>query len=419
MSVFLLATLDTKGQEADYVRSLLAAARVDVRLVDTGCVGTPSVAADIPRAAVFAAGGYSLAELVAKNDRGLAVTAAADGAAQLIARLHKEGTVSGVLAIGGSAGTAIGTAAMRVLPLGVPKLMVSTLASGQVRHYVGDKDILMLNSVVDILGVNRISRQVLGEAARAMAGMVTLPRDDAGADKPLVAATMFGVTTPCIEHARRLLEQAGFEVLAFHATGNGGQAMESLIADGLFAGILDITTTEIADEIVDGFLTAGPQRLTAAGRNGVPQLVSVGATDMVNFHAPESVPARFQGRTFYRHNPNVTLMRTTVEENAAIGADIGRKLSAAAGPTAVLLPARGVSAIDREGQPFCDPAARQALFAAIRETASGVEITELDCHINDPAFAAAAVESLLRLMKVRCPAEWSGGHFPPTNRSQP
>ncbi|HEV3021562.1 MAG TPA: Tm-1-like ATP-binding domain-containing protein, partial [Pirellulales bacterium] len=253
---------------------------------------------------------------------------------------------------------------------------------------------------VDILGLNRISRLVLGEAARAMAGMVTLKRDDTGGDdKPLVAATMFGVTTPCIEHARRLLEQAGFEVLVFHATGNGGQAMESLIADGLFAGILDITTTELADEIVGGFLTAGPGRLTAAGRNGVPQVVSVGATDMVNFHAPESVPARFQGRTFYRHNPNVTLMRTTVEENAAIGADIGRKLSTAAGPTAVLLPTRGVSAIDREGQPFCDAAARQALFAAIRATAAGVEIAELDCHINDPVFAAAAVETLLRLIR--------------------
>jgi uncharacterized protein (UPF0261 family) len=413
MSVFLLATLDTKGQEAQYVRGVLAAAGVDVRLVDTGCLGTPSVSADVPRDAVFAAAGASLKELVAKNDRGLAVTAAADGAAKLIAGLHAEGKVSGVLAIGGSAGTAIGSAAMRVLPLGVPKLMVSTLASGQVRHYVGDKDILMLNSVVDILGVNRISRVVLGEAARAMAGMVTLPRDDSqGADKPLVAATMFGVTTPCIEHARRLLEEAGYEVLVFHATGNGGQAMESLIGDGLFAGVLDITTTELADELVGGFLTAGPQRLTAAGRNGVPQVVSVGATDMVNFHAPESVPARFQGRAFYRHNPNVTLMRTTVEENAAIGADIGRKLSNAHGPAAVLLPARGVSAIDREGQPFCDPAARRALFAALSESASGVKITELDCHINDPAFAAAAVETLLQMMREK------PDYLAPTKRSQ-
>jgi uncharacterized protein (UPF0261 family) len=232
-----------------------------------------------------------------------------------------------------------------------------------------------------------------------MAGMVTLTQNEVPlGEKPLVAATMFGVTTPCVQHARRLLEQAGYEVLVFHATGNGGQAMESLIADGMLAGVLDITTTELADELVGGFLTAGKERLTAAGRRGVPQVVSVGATDMVNFHAPSSVPARFQGRTFYQHNPNVTLMRTTVLENAAIGADIGCKLAAARGPTAVLLPRRGVSAIDREGQPFDDPSARNALFKAIRESALGVEIEELDCHINDPEFAETAVEKLLAMM---------------------
>jgi len=402
MCVYLLATLDTKGEEAAYVRGVLSAAGANVRIVDTGCLGTPTIAADVSREELFAAGGTSLADLAAKNDRGLAVTAAAEGAATLIAGLHAAGQLSGVLAIGGSAGTTIGTAAMRALPLGVPKLMVSTLASGQVRHYVGDKDILMLNSVVDILGVNRISRLVLGGAARAMAGMVTLARDNSvESDKPLIAATMFGVTTPCVEHARQLLDQAGYEVLVFHATGNGGQAMESLISEGLIAGVLDITTTELADELVGGFLTAGPDRLTAAGRKAIPQVVSVGATDMVNFHAPDTVPARFQGRTFYRHNPNVTLMRTTVEENAAIGADIGRKLARARGPSAVLLPARGVSAIDREGQPFCDPAARSALFRAIRETAEGVEIRELDCHINDPQFADAAVARLLEMVRGR------------------
>ncbi len=402
MCVYLLATLDTKGEEAAYVRGVLSAAGAEVRIVDTGCLGSPTIAADVSREELFAAGGTSLADLRAKNDRGLAVTAAAEGAAKLFAGLHAAGQVSGVLAIGGSAGTTIGTAAMRALPLGVPKLMVSTLASGQVRHYVGDKDIFMLNSVVDILGVNRISRLVLGEAARAMAGMVTLARENSAEnDKPLIAATMFGVTTPCVSHARQLLEQAGFEVLVFHATGNGGQAMESLIAEGLIAGVIDITTTELADELVGGLPPAGPERLTAAGRKGIPQVVSVGATDMVNFHAPQSVPARFQGRTFYQHNPSVTLMRTTVEENAAIGADIGRKLARARGPSMVLLPARGVSAIDREGQAFCDPTARSALFRAIRETAEGVEIRELDCHINDPQFADAAVARLLEMMRSR------------------
>jgi uncharacterized protein (UPF0261 family) len=210
---------------------------------------------------------------------------------------------------------------------------------------------------------------------------------------------MFGVTTPCVQRARELLEAAGYEVLVFHATGAGGQAMESLIADGLFAGVLDITTTELADELVGGALSAGPERLTAAGRAGVPQVVSVGATDMVNFHAPETVPDRFRDRSFYRHNSSVTLMRTTAEENAQIGADIGRKLTAAVGPTALILPLRGVSAIDREGQPFDVPTSRRRLFSALRESAAGVETIELDCHINDPAFAEAAVKKLLELMR--------------------
>jgi uncharacterized protein (UPF0261 family) len=292
--------------------------------------------------------------------------------------------------------------------------MVSTLASGQVRHYVGDKDIVMLNSVVDILGLNRISRAVLTNAARAMAGMAAAqppsdrsrdpsaaapgPTAAAPTDKPLVAATMFGVTTPCVERAKQVLSDAGYEVVVFHATGNGGQAMESLIADGWFAGVLDVTTTELADELVGGFLTAGPDRLTAAGRRGVPQVVSVGATDMVNFHAPESVPDRFRGRRFYPHNASVTLMRTTAEENARVGADIGRKLAAATGPVTVFLPRRGVSALDASGKPFDDPAARAALFAALREAAANVEIVERDEHINDPAFAEAMARRLLALM---------------------
>lgn len=399
MSVYLLATLDTKGHEAAYLRDVLCACGIEVKMVDVGCQGAASIAADVPREALFATGGYDVGELAGAGDRGRAVTAAAECAARFMAERHAQGEVDGVLALGGSAGTTIGTSAMRALPLGVPKVMLSTLSSGQVRQFVGDKDIAMFNSVVDIAGLNRISRMVLARAAQAMAGMVRLrsPAADEGT-RPLVAATMFGVTTPCVEYARRVLEEAGYEVLVFHATGSGGQAMESLIADGQFAGVLDLTTTELADELAGGFLTAGPERLTAAARHAVPQVVSVGATDMVNFYAPESVPERFSGRTFYRHNANVTLMRTTPEENAAIGAEIGRKLSAAKGPAAVMLPLRGVSALDREGQPFCDARARAALFDAIRATARGVEITEIDHHINDPAFAEAAARKLLRLM---------------------
>ena len=251
MSVFLLGTLDTKGSEVAFVRDLLHEYGVATRVVDTGCLGSPAIPADIPRDQVFAAAGTSLEVVKDRNDRGHAVTVAATGAANLLAAAYARGEVTGVLSMGGSAGTTIGTTAMRALPLGLPKLMVSTLASGQTRPYVGGKDILMLNAVVDIAGINRISRLVLGEAARAMAGMVTLQTKSSTAqnDKPLIAATMFGVTTPCVEHARKILEAAGYEVLVFHATGNGGEAMEGLIADGLIAGVLDITTTELADEL--------------------------------------------------------------------------------------------------------------------------------------------------------------------------
>ncbi len=403
-AVYILATLDTKGREAAYVRDLLVGLGVRVRLVDVGCLGEPVVPADVDRQELFAAGGFDAQALASDADRGLAVSAAAQSAAIWMARQHAASRVAGVLALGGSAGTTIGAAAMRALPLEVPKLLVSTLASGQVRHYVGDKNIVMFNSVVDLSGLNRITRHVLGEAARALAGMVLLPREKSGsATRPLIAATMFGVTTPCVERAKVELEQAGYEVIVFHATGSGGQAMESLVRDGLIAGVLDITTTELADELVGGVLSAGPDRLTAAAECGVPQLVSLGATDMVNFHSPASVPKRFRGRTFYHHNPNVTLMRTTAAEGARIGADMGQKLSRAVGPVAVLAPMRGVSAIDRTGQPFDDPAARQALVDALRSAAPNLEVREMDCHINDPQFAIAAAGRLLELMKAASP----------------
>jgi uncharacterized protein (UPF0261 family) len=339
----------------------------------------------------------------ARADRGLAVTKAADGAARLVRQAYDRVEVSGVLALGGSAGTTIGTAAMRALPIGVPKLMVSTLASGQVRPWVADKDIFMLNSVVDIAGLNRISRAVLDQAVAAMAGLVRFsipqsPIPNPQSDRSLIAATMFGVTTPCVQQAREILEAAGYEVLVFHATGNGGQAMESLIRDGLIAGVLDITTTELADELVGGILSAGPTRLTAAGEMGIPQVVSVGALDMVNFGPRETVPEKFANRKFHVHNSTVTLMRTTPEENAQLGAEIGRKLAAAKGPTALMLPLQGVSAIDKAGQPFDDPVARTALFQGIRQHAGHVEIVEFNAHLNDPAFATAAAQRLLHLL---------------------
>jgi uncharacterized protein (UPF0261 family) len=405
MSVYLFVTLDTKGIEADFVRARLRELGVDVVLVDVGCLGEPQATAEVSRDEVFRAAGSSLVEMRTKADRGVAVMTAAAGAAAIAAREYAAGRLSAVVGLGGSAGSTIASAAMRALPLGVPKVLVSTLASGNTRPYVGDKDVLLLNAVVDIAGLNRISRTVLDEAARAVAGLVKFPAAARSSDdRPLIAASMFGVTTPCVQRARQELEAAGYEVLTFHAVGSGGQAMESLIDDGLIAGVLDITTTELADELVGGVLSAGPNRLTSAGRRGVPQVVSVGACDMVNFHAPETVPPQFAQRTFYRHNPNVTLMRTTAAECAKLGQEIGRKAAAACGPTAIVLPGQGVSAIDRTGQPFDNPRARRALFDAIRTAAPTVETIELDAHINDETFAVAAAKKLLQLMTVHQPA---------------
>ena len=382
------------------MRDRLVELGVTVVMVDTGCLGEPQVAADVTRQEVFAAAGTSHAEMLDRNDRGVAVTQAAEGATRLVVDALARGEVEGVVALGGSAGTTIGTATMRALPLGVPKVMISTLASGDVRHYVGDKDILMFNSVVDLLGINRISRMVLCGAAAAMAGMVQNRLiESAAEDKPLVAATMFGVTTPCVERAKEILEAAGYEVLVFHATGNGGEAMESLIAEGMFAGVLDITTTELADELVGGILSAGPERLTAAARCGIPQVVSVGATDMVNFAGRDSVPERFAERTFHRHNANVTLMRTTPEECAKLGEEIARKISASTASAAIMLPLAGVSAIDCTDQPFDDSAARQSLFDAVRSHSGACEVIEVDHHINHPALAEAAAEKLIEFME--------------------
>jgi uncharacterized protein (UPF0261 family) len=404
MAVILIGTLDTKGVEYQFVRDLLNTAGISTVVIDAGVLGSPGFQPDLSRDEVYGAAGARLASVQQAADRGRAITLAAQGVAKLVGDLHAQGRVDGVLALGGSAGTTIGTAAMRALPFGIPKLMVSTLASGQVRQYVGVRDVLMMPSVVDISGLNRISQTVLTNAANAMAGMVRNRGSAQGSqgetkDKPLITATMFGVTTPCVETGRKVLEQHGYEVLVFHATGTGGLTMESFIADGLIAGVLDITTTELADELVGGILAAGRDRLTAAGLRGLPQLISLGALDMVNFGPPETVPEKFRGRRFYQHNPTVTLMRTTPEENDHLGKEIAEKASAARGPTAVLVPLRGVSAIDREGQPFWWPEADQALFQSLRNWMSPqVRLIEQDLHINDPEFAELAARTLLEML---------------------
>jgi uncharacterized protein (UPF0261 family) len=401
-TVVLLGTLDTKGPEYQYLRERLELAGVRVLLVDVGTLDAPRAKPDISRQEVAAAAGVDLEALTAARDRGRAVSEMAEAAAVTVRRLFDEGRCDGVLAAGGSGNTAIATRAMRALPVGVPKLMVSTMAAGDTRSYIGSSDIALMASVTDVAGINSISARILANAAAAMAGMVNAPAVELGEQRPLIAATMFGVTTPCVTAAREELERRGYEVLTFHATGAGGRAMEALVESGFVIGVLDITTTELADELVGGVLSAGPQRLELAGRMGVPQVVSLGALDMVNFGARDTVPPQFETRNLYVHNPSVTLMRTTPEESAELGRQIAKKLSAARGPVALFIPLRGVSAISGEGGPFYDPDADAALIGALRESiGKNVEVREMDANINEPEFAAAMAAKLDEYMVAR------------------
>jgi uncharacterized protein (UPF0261 family) len=403
-TVLLLGTLDTKGAEYAYVRDRIRARGQDVLIMDLGILGEPAFAPDVPAVDVARAGGGELSALRARGDRGGAVEVMLRGASALVPALYAEHRFNGVLGLGGGGGTSMITAAMRTLPVGVPKVMVSTMASGNTAPYVDVKDITLMYSVVDMAGLNPLSRRILANAAGAICGMVEQAAMDPVhrevPDRPLLAATMFGVTTPCVTAVRGRLERAGYDVLVFHATGTGGRAMEGLIEDGYVSGVVDVTTTEWCDEVVGGVLSAGPDRLTAAGRKGIPQVVSVGALDMVNFGAIDTVPERFRQRILYRHNPTVTLMRTTASESETIGRRIAEQLNRSTGPVVLVLPMRGVSAIDAVGQPFHDPEADRALFAALRRHAApSVRIMEVDAHINDAAFADALATEMLELLK--------------------
>ncbi len=396
-TVVLLGTLDTKGAEYAFVRDRIIAAGATPLVVDVG-VGEPQeISPDVGCEEVAEAVGASAAALAAEGDRGAAVETMSEGAAVVLRRLYDEGRLDGVLAAGGSGGSSIAARAMRALPVGVPKLLVSTMGSGDTRPYVGATDIAMMYSVVDVAGINRVSGRILANAAAAIVGMVKAEVPDLP-ERHTVAATMFGVTTPAVDAARERLEAAGYEVLVFHATGTGGQSMENLVADGFVSGVLDLTTTELGDELVGGVLSAGPHRLEAAGRAGVPQVVSLGALDMVNFGPRDTVPERFEGRNLYVHNPTVTLMRTTPEETAELGRIIAEKLNAATGPTVLFVPLKGVSMISVEGGVFHDPDADEALFSALRDNlADHVELVELEHAVNDEQFAHVMADRLIEL----------------------
>ncbi len=399
-TVVLVGTLDTKGTEYAFLAERIREQGLDVVLVDAGILGEPPAVPDITREEVAAAAGADVDALAAAGDRGAAVETMARGAAEVVTRLHAEGRLDAIGGLGGSGGSALVTQAMRALPIGVPKLMVSTVASGDTSPYVGSVDVTMMYSVVDIAGVNRVSARIMANAAGALAGMARAAIPSLGDERPIVVASMFGVTTPAVTTARERLEELGYEVLVFHQTGAGGGSMEKLLEDGYAVGSLDVTTTELCDLVAGGVLAAVPERLESAGAAGIPQVVSLGALDMVNFGPLESVPERYRERNLYVHNPTITLMRTTPEECREIAQILARKLNAATGPTVLFLPLRGVSAIATEGQPFHDPAADEALFATLREKldTEKVEVHELELDVNDPKFALAMANRLHELI---------------------
>lgn len=398
-TVLLIGTFDTKEEEFTYCRDLIEAKGYQTLMLDVGIMSDPSFKPEIPAEEVAEAGGSSLEALRRKADRKQAFEVMIAGARKIILAWYRRKKFDGVLSLGGGSGTSVATAAMRVLPFGVPKVMVSSVASGDVSAYVDIKDITLMYSVADISGLNRISRKILLNATGAVCGMIG-QEEEPKEEKPLLAATMFGVTTPCVTAVRKRLEASGYEVVVFHATGTGGRTLEAMVRDGYIAGVADITTTEWSDEVAGGVLSAGPDRLEAAAEAGIPQVVSCGALDMVNFNAMESVLRKFQHRNLYRHTSQVTLMRTTPEECQQIGKRIAQKLNRATGPVMLMLPLRGVSMIDKRGKPFFDPDANSALFGALKKHVnSKVKVRELDLHINDPVFAEAVAEEMLKSLK--------------------
>jgi uncharacterized protein (UPF0261 family) len=401
-TVLMIGAFDTKGAEYAFLRDEITARGCSVLAVNTGVVGDGAeFPIDVAAADVARAGGASLEALRAAGDRGAAMKAMSEGAAQLVKQLYEEGRFAGIIGMGGSGGSSVITAAMRALPVGVPKVCVSTVASGDTSAYVGAKDVVLIPSIVDVAGVNRISRVIFSRAAGAVCGMIEREPPPGVDESPIIVASMFGNTTECVNACVEDLGDRGYEVLVFHATGTGGRTMESLIGEGLVDAVLDITTTEWADQVCGGVFSAGPERLDAASAAGCPQLIVPGCIDMANFGGMETVPQRYRdaGRLFYEWNPAVTLMRTNSEENAQMGRIFAEKANASAGPVAFLLPLRGVSILDGDGELFCDRAADAAFFDALRaHLRSDIPVYEMDSNINDPAFSARAVELLLGLI---------------------
>lgn len=399
-TVVLVGSLDTKGKEFAFVKELIEKESLNTLVVDFGVIGEPVFIPDVTRQEVAAAGGGDLAHLAGGEHKDEAMQVMADGLAVIVRQLYDQGKLDGILGMGGSGGTSIATAGMRTLPVGVPKVMVSTVGGGDVSAYAGTKDITFMPSIVDVAGINSISRVVYANAAGAIAGMVKVTPPAGDAEKPLITASMFGNTTTAVDHARAILENKGYEVLVFHATGAGGKTMESLIADGYIVGSLDITTTELADTVCGGVFDAGPERVTAASKAGIPAVIVPGCVDMANFWGIESVPEKYQNRLLYKWNPNVTLLRTNVPENVKMGEMIAAAANAATAPVAIVLPLKGVSMLDSPGGMFWDEAADRACFEAIKKNVKpGIPVIEMDYNINDPEFSGKCAELLLDMLQ--------------------
>lgn len=398
-TVVIIGALDTKGKEFAFINELITAAGLETFVVDFGVMGVPAFTPDVSREEVAAAAGGDLTYLASGEHKDEAMETMARGLATVVRALYEQGRLDGIIGMGGSGGTSLATRAMRELPVGVPKVMVSTVGGGDVSAYAGTRDITFMPSIVDVAGINSISRAIYANAAGAIAGMVKMEKPEAAEEKPLVTASMFGNTTPAVDHARDIVEDAGYEVLVFHATGTGGRTMESLIADGYIAASLDITTTELADYVCGGVFSAGADRCMAAARAGIPAVIVPGCVDMANFDALETVPERYRDRNLYAWNPNVTLLRTNAAENRQIGEMIAAAANEATGPVAILLPLKGVSMLDSPGGRFWDPEADQACFATIKaQVKADIPVIEMDNNINDPAFSGKAAALLLEML---------------------
>ena len=400
--ILLAGTWDSKGKELDYIRKCIESLGTKTLTLDTG-VFDPDFEVDIPNSEVALAGGGDIKELQEKNDRGTSMEILMNGFSVLSHKLYAEGRFDGVIGIGGSGGTSLIAPGMRALPIGVPKIIVSTMAASSNGHaYIGESDLILIPSIVDVAGLNSISTEIFANASKAIVGMVNYEIEQTHEHKPLIAATMFGNTTPAVNYAREYLENEGYEVLVFHATGSGGRTMEHLVDQGYFEAVLDITTTEWNDELFGGILNAGPQRLEAAIENAIPEIVSVGAIDEINFGERETLPEEFKDRNIYQHNQTTTLVRTTAEENALVGKKIAEKLNKAIASTTLIYPLKGNGYLSEEGMPFYDKEADQALYDAIRANLDPdkVEFVEIDAHINTKEFGEACAKKLLENIKL-------------------